>query len=88
MGVNKNTLYSYVSMLQDAMFIMSVSQYNPSLRKRELALQKIYLSDVGYSSLIETSKIREEKWRMLFFWNYPSERVCLTKYITGARTMM
>jgi len=51
--VSKNTLYTYVSMLEDVLFIFFVPKFSHSVRKRELSINKTYLCDVGFSKLVE-----------------------------------
>jgi len=54
--LSKNTLYSYLSMLQDAMFVFFLEKFDYSIRKRELSISKAYISDVGFTKIAEASK--------------------------------
>lgn len=60
--ISKNTLYAYASMLEDSLFVFFVSKFRHSIRKRELAVSKVYLSDLGFAKLVEVS---EEKGRKI-----------------------
>jgi len=51
--ISKNTLYSYVSMLEDSLFVSFVPKFNYSIRKRELAISKAYLCDLCFTKLVE-----------------------------------
>jgi predicted AAA+ superfamily ATPase len=50
---SKNTLYAYVSMLEDVLFIFPIPKFSYSIRKRELSVSKIYLCDIGFSKIVE-----------------------------------
>lgn len=50
--ISKNTLYTYTSMLEDAFFIFLIPRFGYSIRKRDLTINKAYLSDLGFTRLI------------------------------------
>lgn len=52
---SKNTLYSYLSLIEDVSAIFLLKKFNWSIRKSELSLNKIYLSDNSLSKIVETS---------------------------------
>lgn len=60
--LSKNTLYSYLSMLQDALFAFLLPRFDWSIRKRELSINKIYLCDNCFT---KTTEISEEKGRRM-----------------------
>ncbi len=47
--VSKNTLYSYLSMLEDSLFVFFLSKFSYSARKDEISHKKTYLCDTGFS---------------------------------------
>ncbi len=51
-SVSKKTLYSYVSLLEDAYFAFQLKKFNFSIRKSELSMPKIYLDDWGIASTV------------------------------------
>ena len=57
-GINlsKNTLYSYISILEDSNFVFMLQKFNYSIRKRELGISKAYLADIGFEKIGENSK--------------------------------
>lgn len=50
---SKNTLYSYLSMLEESLFAFFVPKFSYSIRKREFSINKAYLCDLGYSKIAE-----------------------------------
>ncbi|MCL5101481.1 MAG: ATP-binding protein [Candidatus Parvarchaeota archaeon] len=50
--VSKKTLYSYVSLLEDAYFAFQLKKFNFSDKKSELSIPKIYLNDWGVASTV------------------------------------
>ncbi len=48
--VSKKTLYSYVSLLEDAYFSFQLKKFNFSSKKSELSIPKTYLNDWGIAS--------------------------------------
>jgi len=65
--VSKNTLYSYLSMLEDAMFVYSLPKFNYSIRKKEFSINKAYLCDTGFTRIIEISKNKGRKIENIVF---------------------
>ncbi len=47
--VSKNTLYDYMQHFEDAFFVFPVRKFDPSRRKSEQSLPKVYLVDTGYA---------------------------------------
>lgn len=54
--LSKNTLYSYISMLEDCLFAFFLPRFHHSIRKRELSINKFYLCDVGFTNLTKTTE--------------------------------
>lgn len=54
--LSKNTLYSYLSMLEDAMFAFFVPKFKYSIRKREFSINKAYLCDTAFAKLAEVTQ--------------------------------
>lgn len=55
MKLSKNTLYSYLSMLEGSMFVFLIQKFKHSIRKNEFSINKAYLSDFFFAKLIEVS---------------------------------
>ncbi len=53
--VSKNTLYMYISILEDSFFGLLLPKFSYSIRKKELGITKLYLSDISFFKLIETT---------------------------------
>jgi uncharacterized protein len=49
--VSKNTLYSYVSMLEDSFYLFTLPKKETSERKRDFSINKVYLCDTGYAKI-------------------------------------
>lgn len=64
---SKNTLYTYTSMLQDAMFVFFLPKFSHSIRKRELSLSKAYLCDICFAKLAEVTKDEGKKMENAVF---------------------
>ena len=65
--LSKNTLYSYLTMLEDSMFVFFAPKFKHSIRKRELLINKAYLADLGFAKLAETSKDKGKKMENAVF---------------------
>ncbi len=65
--LSKNTLYSYLSMLEDSMFVFFIPKFKHSLRKREFSINKAYLCDVGFAKLVEITKDKGRKIENVVF---------------------
>lgn len=50
--VSKNTLYSYLSLLEDSNFAIPLQKFKYSIRKKELGLNKVYLCDAGFAEVV------------------------------------
>lgn len=91
MKVSKNTLYSYLAMLEDALLIFMVRKFGHSFRKGDFSINKLYLCDTGFAKLSETLRNvghkmenvvflelerRKEPLSEIFYWrNYEQEEV-------------
>jgi predicted AAA+ superfamily ATPase len=53
--LSKNTLYAYLSMLQDTMFVFFLPHFDWSIKRRELSINKVYLCDTCFTKLSEVS---------------------------------
>ena len=82
--LSKNTLYSYLSMLEDSIFVFFISKFKHSIRKKEFSINKAYLSDIGFVKLSEFSGDKGKKMEnvvllelkrkanpleQIFYWN-------------------
>ncbi len=76
--VSKNTLYSYLSMLEDSVFVFLVPRFDYSIRKRELSIHKAYLCDVGYARLTEISRDYGKKMENMVFLELERRKRALT----------
>ncbi|MCD6414582.1 MAG: ATP-binding protein [Candidatus Diapherotrites archaeon] len=52
MKVSKDTLYSYISMLEDSLFVLNLKRFSYSERKNALGITKSYINDVGFLELL------------------------------------
>lgn len=77
--VSKNTLYSYVSMLQDAMFAFFLQKSNPSPRKKEFSINKVYLCDICFTKLVETTTDKGRRMENAVFLELERRRKPLTE---------
>lgn len=76
--LSKNTLYSYVSMLEDCLFVFLLQKWSTSPRKRDLSIQKVYLCDIGFSKLTETSSNLGQKMENIVFLELLRRKTPLT----------
>lgn len=77
--ISKNTLYSYLSLLEDSFFVFSLSKYSASIRKSDNALSKNYLCDVGFAKLIESSADQGRRMENVVFLELKRRENALTK---------
>lgn len=75
---SKNTLYSYLSMLEDSIFVFFVPRFDYSVRKRESSINKAYLCDAGFAKLAETSKDQGRKMENIVFLELERRKRALT----------
>lgn len=62
--VSKNTLYEYLSYVEDAYLAFAVPLFSHSIRKQQANLRKIYLIDPG---LLQAERlVRKDDWGILF----------------------
>ena len=76
--VSKNTLYNYLSMLEDSMFAFFVPRFTNSIRKKNLSINKIYIADIGYTKLIENSDNKGNKLENIVFLELERRKEVLT----------
>ncbi|MFH1917003.1 MAG: ATP-binding protein [Nanoarchaeota archaeon] len=50
--VSKNTLYEYISILEDAFFVFLVRKFEVSRKKEGLSMPKVYAGDVSFLNLL------------------------------------
>lgn len=78
MKASKNTLYSYLSMLEESVFVFFVSKFDHSLRKREFSINKAYLCDIGFSKLTGVTNDYGRKMENIVFLELERRRKTLT----------
>lgn len=76
--ISKNTLYYYLSLLEESIFVFLISRFNYSIKKRELTIHKIYLCDIGFSKLVEVTKDRGYKIENIVFLELKRKENTLT----------
>ncbi len=64
--LSKDTLYEYLSMLQDCFFVFTVRRFDPSLKNEGSTTPKIYLDDVGFLSLFSESDLGKRLENIVF----------------------
>ncbi len=64
---SKNTLYSYLSLLEDAFFAFPLNKFSYSDRKKDLSSNKIYINDPSFAKLIEISRDFGRKMENIVF---------------------
>ena len=77
--VSKNTLYNYLSMLEDSMFAFFIPKFRHSARKRDFSINKAYLCDVGFAKLFESSKDKGRKMENAIFLEIARRKNPLTE---------
>jgi predicted AAA+ superfamily ATPase len=65
--LSKNTLYSYLSMLEDSFFVFFLPKFELSIRKKEFSINKAYLCDLGFTKLIEITKDKGKRMENAVF---------------------
>ncbi len=78
MKASKNTLYSYLSMLEESVFLFFFSKLDQSLRKIEFSINKAYLCDIGFSKLTGVTKDYGRKMENIVFLELERRRQTLT----------
>ena len=53
--LSKNTLYSYISMIEESAFLFFVPKFDYSVRKQQASIKKAFLCDVIFSKISESS---------------------------------
>jgi len=77
--VSKNTLYAYVSMLEDSLFAFLVPKFNYSARERGFSIAKAYLCDVGFAKISAVSKDVGRKMENVVFLELERRRAPLSE---------
>ena len=77
--VSKNTLYSYLSMLEDSFFVFFAQKFNYSIRNREFSVDKAYLCDIGFAKLLEVSRDKGKKMENAVFLELERKKKSLTE---------
>jgi len=77
--VSKNTLYSYLSMLEDSFFAFFAQKFNYSIRNREFSVDKAYLCDIGFAKLLEVSRDKGKKMENAVFLELERKKKSLTE---------
>lgn len=75
---SKNTLYSYVSMLEESVFMFLVPAFGHSVRKADFSINKAYLCDTGFTKLAETTKDIGPKMENVVFLELERRRKVLS----------
>ena len=55
--LGKDTLYEYLSMLEDCFFVFTLHRFDPSVKNEGSTLPKVYLDDVGFMSLFSETDL-------------------------------
>ncbi|MCK4446181.1 MAG: ATP-binding protein [Candidatus Marinimicrobia bacterium] len=53
---SKDSLYNYFTMLEESMFAFTISKFSRAIKERELYQKKVYLPDLGYTTIFKHSK--------------------------------
>ncbi|MCG2716764.1 MAG: ATP-binding protein [Candidatus Marinimicrobia bacterium] len=53
---SKDSLYNYFALLEESMFVFTISKFSRSIKERELYQKKVYLPDLGYTTIFKHSK--------------------------------
>lgn len=77
--LSKNTLYSYLSAIEDAFFVFFLPQFSYSVRKKETSPKKAYLCDTVFSKLVETPKSLGKKIENIVFLELERRKKPLTQ---------
>jgi predicted AAA+ superfamily ATPase len=75
---SKNTLYTYLSMLEDSVFVFFVPKFDYSVRKGEFSINKAYLCDLGFVKLTEITKDVGHKMENVVFLELERRKQALT----------
>ena len=77
--VSKNTLYTYISFIEDCFFAFFVPRLSFSARKKELSINKAYLCDNVFAKLTETGSDRGKKMENTVFLELLRRKKTLTE---------
>ena len=65
--ISKDTLYEYMDYLEEAVFVFQLPKYSSSFMKTEKELKKIYLCDLGYTSLYSHKTDKGKRFENFIF---------------------
>lgn len=68
--VGKNTLYEYLSILEDAFFIFPLKRFSYSKKTEDLTIPKIYFGDVGFLNLYSLENFGQRLENLVFLHLY------------------
>ncbi len=88
MKVSKNSLYAYVAMFEDSMFIFTLPKFSPSVRKGDFSIRKAYLADTGFARALAVSGNTGRKMENVVFLELlrrkqPLGELCYWKGLLG-----
>jgi len=78
MKASKNTLYTYLSMLEDSVFVFFVPKFEYSIRKGGFSINKSYLCDIGFVKLTEITEDVGHKLENAVFLDLRRKKQALT----------
>lgn len=64
---SKNTLYNYLSLIEDAFFAFQLPKFSYSERKKDFSLSKVYINDTSFIKLVENNKDLGRKMENMVF---------------------
>ncbi len=76
--VSKNTLYSYVSILEDSLFSFMHPKFEHAIRNKRFSINKAYLCDTAFVKLVENSRDIGRKMENMIFLQLERKRKPLT----------
>ncbi|MEK6893683.1 MAG: ATP-binding protein [Nanoarchaeota archaeon] len=76
--VSKNTLYSYVSILEDSLFSFMHPKFNYAIRNKKFSINKAYLCDTAFVKLVENSRDIGRKMENMVFLQLERRKGSLT----------
>ncbi|MBS3157066.1 ATP-binding protein, partial [Candidatus Woesearchaeota archaeon] len=76
--VSKNTLYTYVSLLEDSLFAFFIPSFSQSQRKKGFSINKVYINDIGFVNLLEVSTDRGKRMENIVFLELQRRKSPLT----------
>ena len=64
--IRKNTIYEFISYIEDSLFIFLLPKYENSVRLREIYISKSYLMDLVFTNLIANKSITKDMENIVF----------------------